>query len=106
MNDQVILTLLFSLLAGALLGSVFFGGLWWTVRQSVSSANPAILFFVSLMIRTGITLAGFYALFHGDWRRLLTGLAGFTIARLIAIRLTRPAVADPSELARSTRNAS
>ena len=36
------------LLAGALLGSVFFGGLWWTVRRGVLSTQPALWFFGSL----------------------------------------------------------
>jgi F1F0 ATPase subunit 2 len=46
--------------AGVLLGAIFFGGLWWTVRKGVSSKRPALCFFGSLLLRTSIALAGFY----------------------------------------------
>ena len=42
------------------LGAVFFGGLWWTVRKGVSSTQPALWFFGSLLLRMSIVLAGFY----------------------------------------------
>jgi F1F0 ATPase subunit 2 len=79
------------LLAGILLGAFFFGGLWWTVRQGVSSKHPALWFFGSLLLRTGIVVLGFYFVLGDDWRRLMAGLLGFTAARLIAMRLTREA---------------
>ena len=44
-----------------LLGALFFGGLWWTVRKGVSSTQPALWFFGSLLLRTSIALAGFYS---------------------------------------------
>ena len=47
------------LVAGVLLGAIFFGGLWWTVRKGVSSKRPALWFFGSLLLRTSIVLAGF-----------------------------------------------
>ena len=37
------LALILTLLAGVLLGAIFFGGLWWTIRRSVSSKQPALL---------------------------------------------------------------
>ncbi len=51
--------LVLPLIAGVLLGMFFFGGLWWTIRRGVSSKQPAALFFFSLLLRTGIALAGF-----------------------------------------------
>ena len=44
----------------ALLGAIFFGGLWWTVRKGVASRRPALWFLGSLLLRTSIALAGFY----------------------------------------------
>ena len=87
MNE--ILHVLPALIAGMLLGTMFFGGLWWTVRKGVSSARPALWFFGSLLLRTSMTLVGFYLVSDGHWERLLVCLLGFTIARLIATRLTR-----------------
>ena len=58
MNE--LLTLVLALAAGVLLGAIFFGGLWWTVRKGVSSKQPALWFFGSLLLRMSIALAGFY----------------------------------------------
>ena len=76
-------------LAGAMLGVIFFGGLWWTVRIGVSSENPALWFFASMLLRMSITLAGFYFIGRGNWKRLLLCLLGFVMARLIVTWLTR-----------------
>ena len=85
------LSLLLALAAGVLLGSIFFGGLWWTVRKGFSSNKPALWFFGSVVLRTGITLAGFYFVAEGHWQRLLACLIGFVLARLIVTRLARTA---------------
>jgi F1F0 ATPase subunit 2 len=85
--------LVLSLLAGVLLGAIFFGGLWWTIRRGVSSKQPAAWFFFSLLIRTGIALAGFYFLARGDWRRVLFCLLGFILARLLVTWFTRVPIA-------------
>ncbi len=76
--------------AGALLGAVFFGGLWWTVRKGVSSEQPAFWFLGSLLLRMSIALAGFYLVSSGHWERLLLCLVGFVVARWLVARLTRP----------------
>lgn len=87
MNE--ILSLVSALAAGLLLGAMFFGGLWWTVRKGVSSTRPACWFFGSLLLRTGVTLAGFYWVSDGHWEGLLGCLVGFILARPIVTRLTR-----------------
>ncbi len=90
--------------AGVLLGALFFGGLWWTVRKGVSSKRPALWFSGSLLLRTGITLAGFLFVSGGHWKRLLACLLGFIIARLIVIRLTRTA-GKPAPLVKEVSHA-
>jgi F1F0 ATPase subunit 2 len=87
MNET--LTLVLALVTGVLLGAMFFGGLWWTIQKGVSSQRPALWFFGSLLLRTSITLTGFYFIAGGHWERLLVCLLGFVIARLIVTRLTR-----------------
>jgi F1F0 ATPase subunit 2 len=76
------------LLAGGLIGTVFFGGLWLTVQKGLTSENPALWFFASSLLRTGFALAGFYFVSQGDWRKILLGLLGFFIARVVITRLT------------------
>lgn len=66
---------------GVLLGGVFFGGLWWTVRRGMASGHPALWFVGSFVLRTAITLAGFYSIADDDWSKLLLCLLGFMLAR-------------------------
>ena len=78
-----------AVLAGFMLGAVFFGGLWWTIQRGFASAQPAVWFSGSLILRTATTLGGFYFVSHGDWRRLVGCLAGFLIARFLILRFSR-----------------
>ncbi|MFC1989805.1 ATP synthase subunit I [Chloroflexota bacterium] len=87
MNE--IMSLVLALVTGVLLGVMFFGGLWWTVRKGVSSKRPALWFFGSMVLRISIILAGFYLVTGGHWERLLLCLLGFIIARFIVTQLTR-----------------
>jgi len=74
---------------GTLLGVFFFGGLWWTVRKTLSSAWAALWFSGSFLARTAVTLIGFYFAAQSDWRRMAGCVAGFLGARLFVVRLTR-----------------
>ena len=87
MNEQLILA--GSLFAGIVLGTFFFGGLWWTIRSTSPSQWSGLLFGGSLLLRMAVTIAGFYLLSHGDWRRLMACLAGFLLARIAVTRLIR-----------------
>jgi F1F0 ATPase subunit 2 len=89
MNET--LSLMPALATGVLLGAVFFGGLWWTVRKGLLSKHPAIWLFGSLILRMSITLAGFYFIARCHWERMLVCLLGFVIARFIVKRLAREA---------------
>jgi F1F0 ATPase subunit 2 len=91
--------LVMTLLAGALLGAIFFGGLWWTVRRGLSSRRPAMLFLGSMLLRTVTALAGFYFVSQGDWRRLLACLLGFFIARVAVTRMAGPPIGKETRIA-------
>ena len=101
-NESVVLAL--ALMTGILLGAVFFGGLWWTIRKGVSSKQPALWFLGSVLLRTAIVLAGFYLIARGHWERLLVCLLGFIAARLLVTRLTR-AAEKPTHLAQTASHA-
>lgn len=88
-NETVALVL--ALVAGLMLGAIFFGGLWWTIGNAVSSDRPALWFFGSLLARMCIVLAGFFLIARSHrWQSLVTCLVGFVLARLIVTWLTRP----------------
>lgn len=77
-------------LAGMVLGAFFFGGLWWTVRLSLASPRPGLLVAVSLVLRLGVVLAGFYLVASGQWQPLSACLLGFIFARFIMVRFLGP----------------
>ncbi|MGK0186298.1 MAG: F1F0 ATPase subunit 2 [Verrucomicrobiales bacterium] len=95
MNDALILTL--SGAAGVVLGAIFFGGLWWTVRRGVTSPRPVAWFFGSLVLRMSVVIAGFYFVGVGDWRRMAACLVGFILARIAVTRLTSAPVENIEE---------
>jgi F1F0 ATPase subunit 2 len=79
-----------SLALGMLLGSVFFGGLWWTVQRGLVSNNPALWFGLSTLGRMAAVLVGFYFVAQsGTPSRVLACLLGLLIARFTVTRLTR-----------------
>jgi F1F0 ATPase subunit 2 len=92
-------------LAGLLLGAIFFGGLWWTVRRGLASPRPARWFFASLLVRMSVVLAGFYLVSGGQWKRLVSCLIGFVIARLVVTWLTRPSRDNPTHQVREAHHA-
>jgi len=103
MNEAMTLTL--ALMAGAALGAIFFGGLWWTIRKACASERPALWFFGSLVLRMGIALAGFYFVSGGEWKRLVLCLLGFIVARLAVIWLTRTPKETRTHSAREANHA-
>jgi F1F0 ATPase subunit 2 len=88
MNDAP--TLLLAGASGIILGGIFFGGLWWTVRQGMSSKRPGLWFATSLLLRVTLVLSGLYLVAGRDWRRLALCLLGFALARLAVTSLARP----------------
>jgi len=103
MNE--ILNFISALVAGLLLGAFFFGGLWWTVQKGLTSRLPALWFLGSMLLRTGIAIAGFYFSSGGHWDRLLICLLGFFIMRRIVTRLTRLPDEDSNQLTKEAGHA-
>jgi F1F0 ATPase subunit 2 len=91
MND---LRLLVPLLAGMVLGVVFFGGLWLTIQRAMSSPRAGLWFFGSLLLRMAIVLVGLYFACGDTWQRWLAALLGFTVARLVITRISHPAIVN------------
>lgn len=71
--------------AGAGLGLLFYGSLWYTVRRLTTTRRPALLLVGSLAVRTGLALLGLFLLMggtRGHWERLLAACVGFLLARV------------------------
>lgn len=74
---------------GATLGTFFFVVLWHTVQRSLSSDNPALVFFASFLLRISVVLAGFYLVAGGRWERLAACMIGFLAARFVLVSFYR-----------------
>lgn len=84
-----ILFYVLALAAGLVLGAIFFGGLWFAVKKAVTAKVPALWLIGGFIIRTGITLIGFYFVSLGSWQRLLMCLLGFVVARMLVMKFTK-----------------
>ncbi len=85
------LLLVIAFAAGILLGTVYFGSLWWVVSRVPKTHMPELLMIASYFVRTAIVLAGFYFVMGGSWERLVVCLVGFLIARTVFVRTLRSA---------------
>ncbi|TDB68040.1 ATP synthase subunit I [Arundinibacter roseus] len=79
----------FAFLPGLILGAVYFGGLWLTVRRALTSRSPGLYFLGSYVLRVVICLAGFYYVGMGSWQITLICLAGFIMARYLVLFATK-----------------
>jgi F1F0 ATPase subunit 2 len=78
--------LLASLLGGGLIGLVYFGGLWLTIRYVTEKQGPNWLLLASFVGRAVIAVAAFVWLVNGRLPDLIAALIGFFLMRTILIR--------------------
>lgn len=81
--------MILAFIGGVLLGTIFFGGLWFTVKKTITSKTPALWVLISFILRISIILFGFYFIGGNDWRNLIVCLLGFIVARFFVIRYTK-----------------
>ena len=89
MEMNEVINLLPALFTGIVLGALFFGGLWFTVRYGLRSNKSPLIFLGSLIIRMAIVLFGFYYVGANNWQKMLVCLGGFLIARIVINRITK-----------------
>lgn len=86
----MVIELVLSMFGGMILGTIYLGGLYLTVRRLRESAQPALLMVGSFGLRIAILLGGFYFIMDGRWERLVAAVAGFMIVRTAIIRMAKP----------------
>lgn len=75
--------------AGAVLGGIFFGGLWWTLRHAERRRIRIASFMDSFALRSVLLLAGLWWVGRRDLSRMLACVVGILAARAIFARLAR-----------------
>jgi F1F0 ATPase subunit 2 len=73
---------------GLALGTVFFAGLWGTIRLLPGTRYPALLILVSFFLRSAVVVLGL-ALLAGDVALLVVGVSGLLMARWWLLRRGR-----------------
>lgn len=86
-----------ALFSGIVLGLLYFGGLWLTVRRMSTARSPALLFLVSFLVRAALVVAGVYLIMDGRWERAAACMAGLLIARTLVCRTVRPQEPESNE---------
>lgn len=79
---------------GVILGMIFFGGLWLTVKYGLRAKKTVLIFTGSFIIRMAIILLGFYYVGANSWQKMLVCLLGFLMARFVITRITAGSDAD------------
>lgn len=95
--------MIIALISGLILGIIFFGGLWLTVKKTLGRTYAGLWIAGSSFVRIGITLTGFYFVSQGDLTRLLICVATFIATRFLIVRLTLKY--DEKQLTASTKQA-
>jgi len=87
---------LWALAAGMGLGSLYFGGLWLTVRRAAQSrlGGPGLL--ASLLLRLALIAVGLYLVAGHRWQDYLAALLGILAARGYWTRRLGPSLARHS----------
>lgn len=72
-------------LVGIILGAIFFGGLYWTVKKLNEVKNPSLLIVFSFLLRVAVLLIGLYYVSQNGFQGVLLSLLGIIIIRYIMI---------------------
>jgi F1F0 ATPase subunit 2 len=83
-----------ALVIGMIVGIIYFGGLWLTIRGMTHTQRPALLFIASFVARTAFSIAIIYWMMgrspDGSVVPLLLCVAGFLVMRTWLVRYWGP----------------
>ena len=72
-------------LIGALLGTIYFGGLYFSTRKIAEVKHPALLMVISFILRMGILVGVFFYVSKGGYQDMLLTLIGVILIRFAMI---------------------
>lgn len=86
---------LLSAVAGMGVGLFYYGGLWWTVRRLPHQGRPGVLFAVSFLVRSLLTVGAIYVITQGRLDTLAACMVGFVLMRVWLVRRWGPRPGPP-----------
>lgn len=91
MSDRTAVELALGLVAGAVLGSFFFGTLWLAIRRAPKASRPAFLVVASYLLRLSLLAVGMYGVVRvGGAASLLAALVGLLAVRHVMVQSIAP----------------
>lgn len=82
---------LLALASGAVLGLLYFGGLWLTLKKIAKHQLSYWLVLASFLLRLALVLLVFYALLINHWAYMAIALVSFLMMRqMLLARLGKP----------------
>ena len=76
---------------GAVLGLLFFGGLWWSLQGISRRRHPRWFLGLSFLVRALVTLGGIWLALHHSVAAFLGSVVGFALVRpMLTHRLGAP----------------
>lgn len=81
----MIVDLALGLLAGAMAGGVFFGGLQWTLSRLITFERVVFLAVSSFLVRSAVSVGLLVVVADGRLSRLLAAVAGILVVRTILV---------------------
>ena len=75
---------------GVLLGLLYFGGLWTTVRRLPGVSRPKTLLVSSFLVRLALVLAGMWWILQSDLVAFFLCLLSFFLVRVVMTRRFGP----------------
>jgi F1F0 ATPase subunit 2 len=82
--------------AGAGLGLLLYGGLWWTVRRLATARRPGAALALSTVLRLGLVALALAGLARIEPAALAGAVVGLIAVRLVLIRRLAPAPRPPA----------
>ena len=77
------------LLGGAMLGALYFGGLWFSVRRIGKVERKKMFLFFSWLVRSVLLCCGLYLLARYNPASLLCSVFGLFLSRAVIIRTVK-----------------
>lgn len=88
MANMTWIIILIGIVSGVILSLIYFGGLWYTLKQLDRWRRPWILIAGSFLLRNAIVLAAFYFLILQHWSALVAAFIAFMITRQVIVQRT------------------
>jgi F1F0 ATPase subunit 2 len=83
------ITIVIGALSGLMLGVLFYGGLWLTIKAAKKKRQPLPLFAASFIVRSMVTISGLFLLARSGPASMLAAVAAMLLIRTLLVRRIR-----------------